>query len=125
MVNPHVIAAMVAHDRDRSPRSFGEDLFLHLEHGYVISGPEFFVMGRAVRRDATYGAITSPWIDHKDPDCWWVYLASGDVRKFSRAMPYPLPWIGFERDNVPAFYATERILRRVPILQPSGPSPAL
>jgi hypothetical protein len=96
---------------EKCARSFEDDLLLHLLHGYVFSTPEMFMMGRPVRRDGTYENITDPTYKFADPDSWLVYLASGDLQIFFKHEPYPLPYIGFERENSLRFYSRERIKR--------------
>ena len=103
---------MRVHDADNPVRSFGEDLLLHLEYGYVISTPGFFVMGRPVNDAAGYHDLVSPWVGHPNPNAWWVYLASGSLPLIIRSMPFALPRIGFERGGVPVFYDTTKFLSR-------------
>lgn len=111
-ISPHLIAAIRLHEMDNPVRSFGEDLLLHLEHGYVISTPGFFVMGRPVNDAAGYHDLVSPWVHHPSPNAWWVYLAAGPLPLIIRSMPFVLPRIGFERDGVPVFYGTRKFLSR-------------
>jgi hypothetical protein len=95
-----ILRARAAHEADGSIRTFDEDLRLHLLHGYVYSDPECFVMGRPVDHRAPPEFQVDPAITHVDPDCWLVYLAAGPMHKMLRLLPYELPWIGFERNNV-------------------------
>lgn len=92
-------------------RTFEEDLWLHLAHGYVHSTPGLFVMGRPVRRQADYRDITNPAHRFTDPDSWWIHAAAGDVALLPVLLPYHLPWIGWERSNIPRFHLTERVLK--------------
>lgn len=71
-------------------------------------------MGRPVKKDADYDKLTDPGHIFRDPDCWWVYLASGDWRlAFRRFEPYELPWFGWERNNNPRYWTRERLLKHV------------
>ena len=94
-------------------RTFQEDLELHLINGYVFSTPEFFIMGRGVKRDAPQDQIVDPsyCFPREEQDCWHVYLMSGDVRKVWDILPYSLPFISFERKNELRFYKSEDINR--------------
>lgn len=53
----------------------------HFLNGYVISKPEFFLMGK------------------REDDAWFVTYLAGDLRAAVAAIPYPLPWVIFQRDN--------------------------
>jgi hypothetical protein len=98
---------------ESSPRSFKEDLEAHLLHGWVFSSPTYFCMGRGVERDASQQDINNPWHLFSKPDTWYVYAFSGDIQWTWKSIPYPLPWIAFERRKGPIkFYPYERIIRR-------------
>jgi hypothetical protein len=105
--------AIEAHQRGRGPRSFEEDLVLHLQHGFVFSTPDFFIMGRAVVRTAAPEWILDPAnpFAREDCDTWLVYLAAGDLGKAWSILPWPLPWLAFERNNDLRFYELARIRR--------------
>lgn len=92
---------MAVYTKERSVRSFEEDLHLHLLNGYVINRPDFFIMGRHVDSRADPEQIVNPeWLfDPMDCDCWHVYLMAGDMARAFEAMPFPLPLISFERKN--------------------------
>lgn len=60
---------------------FAECVADHFLSGYVISTPEFFLMGK-----------------HED-DAWFVTYLAGDLRAAVASIPYPLPWVIFQRDN--------------------------
>ncbi len=75
---------------------FCEVLADHLLNGYVISTPEFFLMGK--RKD----------------DAWFVTYLAGDLRAAVAAIPYPLPWVIFQRDNGRLRrYSAESLTRRI------------
>lgn len=79
-------------------RTFDEDICAHLETGYVVATPEYFLMGRAVDRWADPELITNPW--HAFPadqqNAWLCYAFAGDMRRLFDAIP-PLPWAGWQR----------------------------
>ena len=65
---------------EHTPYNFEEDLKRHLHEGYVFSGPDYFLMGRAV-----------------DDRGWLVSLGIGELGKLISLMPYHLPYVGFSR----------------------------
>jgi hypothetical protein len=103
--------ARSVYDREVCARSFQEDIDLHLRYGYVFATPEMFVMGRPVKKSASYLDITCPWVTFAEPDCWWVYLAAGKMTQMFRHLPYPLPWLGWEVNNKPRFFRYERLAK--------------
>lgn len=106
--------AAAVYDRELCPRSFEEDLLLHLNYGYVISTPESFLMGRAVNKDAPAHLIKFPgYNEFETLNAWLVYLAAGDLREFFRHIPFYLPFIGWERRNLLRFYPTEILRQRI------------
>lgn len=94
---------------ETSPRTFQQDLQLHLAHGYVFSTPEEFVMGRPVISAAEEEDIRNPAVvfDAEDCDCWYIYAYAtrnpsyekwqGLVEKVLRWMPYELPLAAWDR----------------------------
>lgn len=106
--------AQLVYQREPCKRDFWTDLHLHLSHGYVFSTPESFIIGRPVSRLARSDEITNPAHIFTDPDAWLVYLASGNsLRVFFRYEPFPLPWIGWERNNKLRWYRTEAIKKKL------------
>lgn len=106
--------AAKVYETEDCPRTFGEDVEAHLLCGYVFSTPTVFAMGRPVRRDVLASTIVNPYVMFPKDDCdaWLVYLVAGDLREALGYLPYPLPWIGWERGNVLRWYRTERLLAR-------------
>lgn len=92
-----------------NPRTFQNDLSLHLLHGYVFSTPEEFIMGRAVDSRADEEDIRNPSVifDEDECDCWLIYAYAtrygspenfrGLVEKVLRWMPYELPLVAWDR----------------------------
>ncbi len=104
--------AAAVYQREPCARTFREDLEAHLLNGYVFSTPETFVMGRLVQHDADPDLIVNPWHRFETGDCWLVYLAAGDIiREARRWMPWPVPWLAWERGNRLRFWRTDRVLR--------------
>lgn len=96
-------------------RSFHEDLTLHFKRGWVISSPRFFVMGRPVCYWAwSADQILDPFHNPPDePDCWHVWLAAGDLKEALKFLPFPLPYISFERKNVLKMYSFDRFVSKL------------
>lgn len=107
--------ARAVYDREPCARSFAEDLDAHLRNGYVFASPRFFVMGRAVIIERPGHEIVNPWITFNEGECngWLVYLAAGDLRLALECLPYDLPVIGWERNNVLRWYDTAWIKRKL------------
>ena len=104
--------AAAVYQQEWCARTFREDLEAHLLNGYVFSTPETFVMGRLVQHDADPALIVNPWHRFETGDCWMVYLAAGKIVKDPyRWVPYPLPWVAFERENQLRVWPLERVLR--------------
>lgn len=107
-----LLEAIAVYDREDCARSFNEDLSWHLEHGFVFSRPDFFIMGRPVPHLAGERLITSLRKFHSaDCDCWHIWLMAGNVSPAFKIMPWPLKWVSFERKNELRFYRMENIHR--------------
>ena len=80
-------------------RTFQQDLEAHLRNGYVISTPEFLLMGRAVARSGRPEEIRNPNFAFASERCdtWFVFLFSGTSRNFLQYVPYPLEWLAWDR----------------------------
>lgn len=111
-MSPFERAALV-YDTEVCARSFEEDLILHATHAYIYVTPCLFIMFRPVEKNADISLIRKP--DHKfaRPDCWWVYVAAGKLSEFFAYLPYYLPWVGWERQNAPRFYSTQKVREKV------------
>ena len=95
------LAAAAVYDREPCARSFEADLFLHLVHGVVVSTPDVFAMVRPVWSTWGIERLRTPSETAADGDCWWIWLAAGNVGSL---FAWPLPvrvWVGFERENIP------------------------
>lgn len=110
-MTPVEIAAAV-YQREPCRRTFAEDLEAHLLNGVVHSTDQYFLMARKVRRDADHADIVNPWIKHENPDCWLVYLYSGNIRRAFEAADVRLPWVAFEKRNRLKFYTWDEIHKR-------------
>jgi len=112
-VTPIETAAAV-YDREPCARTFSEDLHAHYKHGHVHSTPDYFAMGRKVYRFAQPKDIINPWFNlwESPPDCWHLYLFTGDVRKAFLAADVQLPHVSFERRNRLRFYTWDEIFSR-------------
>lgn len=106
--------AAKAHAASSHPdRSFTADIEAHFVTGFVFSTPDYFIMGRPVFRTGDPKLILDPW--HRFPwadcDCWMVWLAAGDLGKAWTILPWPLPWLGFERGLELRFVPAEAMKR--------------
>lgn len=94
---------------------FAAELRAHLVHGYVISTPRIFLMGRPCPRFADVSDLSRSW-PISECDAWFVWVAVGDIRELVEAMPFFLPWIGFYRQGrgraANSFVQTKRLSLR-------------
>ena len=104
--------AAAVYSREYCPRTFWEDVRLHMANGLVIATPDLFLLARPVVHDSGYEAITNPAIVHANPDCWHLYLYSGHLADAFKCAPYPLKYVSFERTNVLKIYPWVYIQRK-------------
>ena len=97
--------------------SFERDLCHYLEHGVVISRPDRFLMGKAVRE--ADGANADDQWNVKKPDTWYIHCAIGKgfLEWFLMNAPERLPKIAFRRwkqkENKLRFYNTSTFERLI------------
>ncbi len=105
--------AMAVYKSEPCARTFEADLALHLEFGFVFNTPEFFIMGRPVKKDAPHGLIldSSYAFVRRECDCWHIHLAAGNLEQAWQILPWQLPWLCFERKNELRFVPADRIQR--------------
>lgn len=108
------------------------DLLSHLHAGYVFVTPQAALMGFRCRssdviaaRDC--GGNLQPWQAEEDGDCWFVWLAVGDIADLIRFIPRPAKFVAFSRRNVIKCYRFEEITRLAKCAHrfKSGPSPLM
>ena len=82
----------------------------HMQHGFVFARPDFFIMGRPVLRYSPESLITEPTYLYKSEfcDCWYVHAMAGNLARAWSVMPWPLPWIAYERVRDGARHLTFR-----------------
>lgn len=103
-------AAVEVYRREPCARTFEHDLFLHLMHGTVIATPDVFAMVRPVRSDWGLDDLRDPSLVDPAGDCWWIWLAAGDVGRLFGWLE-PKLFVAFERKNTPKRVRYERIHR--------------
>lgn len=81
--------------------SFGWYISWHLEHGFVFSTPEYFIMGRPMHyfekgklRQDIENLTTHPL---EKANLWYIHAMAGDMNKAWDILPYPLGYIAWER----------------------------
>ena len=111
--------AMAVYLRHPTRRDFGEDILVHLRTGYVIAVPWAFVAFRPVLRDAPEALILDPRVEFPGGDCWHVWVAAGNWQRLvCECLPYPLPWMSWERRFRLRFYPTEKVLAKASVFPP-------
>lgn len=106
------------------------DLWAHLkfyaENGVAYLAPELAIMARPVCSgwpDAHIVGLTSCFAAQSlglpdSPDAWHIHLAVGDLRRAFELMPFPLPFVTFQRGTARVRrYHLETIRRRHGILE--------
>jgi len=84
----------------------------YMTFGFVFSTPVYFMMGKSVNRRASPDLIRDPShrFAREECDAWWIHAATGNMAGAWKAMPWPLPWVGFQRfDDDLHFYPLERM----------------
>ena len=97
MNNPIVkAAAWQGHD------DFHRVLGWHLQHGYVWSGGDCFIVGRPVPRELLGHADEFIAWDKEVSDVWFVWLASGEraLHRFLEVAPFKLPYVAWHRNKL-------------------------
>jgi hypothetical protein len=96
-------------------KEFTIDLSNYLAKGYVYSGDDAFIMAKPIESD-NIDRWNDHSFDHKDPDCWFVYLAAGKGRlqRFQQLAPFKLPLIAWHRrgKEKAVIYDWDRFLRK-------------
>jgi hypothetical protein len=99
-------------------REKGEDfdawLSAHLEHGYVWSSPRSFILARAIRSgwvDSDWWKLSDMAATAPDGDCWYIWLAAGDMAEFFEICPERKNFVCFSREEVPRLWEFETIRR--------------
>lgn len=118
--------ARAVYQREHCPRTFDQDLELHLRNGFVFSTPDFFIMGRHVFSKAPVSLIVDPANHfHRDVcDCWHIYLFAGNIAKAFAIEPWPLSLFSMERKNELRFVPADSIRRLSAARQPAAVTPA-
>jgi len=90
---------------------------IHKQRGFVFATPEFYIMGRPVRKYAPIEDILNVECDFAPSTCdtWFIFQLAGDMRAAWKIMPWELPWMCWTRDNDPQqelmFFETRRLMR--------------
>lgn len=103
--------AIAIYDNEPCFRTFDEDLRLHLRNGFVFSTPDFFIMGRPVDSNYPEHCVTDPAYKFASiyADCWHVHVMAGNMSKAWGILPWPLPFISFQRKNELRVYGLDRV----------------
>lgn len=108
-------------------RSFAFYVDWHMRHGFVFSRPDFFIMGRPVRKSeglAGIEAFTERGNDRSGLcDTWYIHAMAGDMCRAWDVLPWPLGWLAWERvldgKRELRFYSTEEV-RRLCVINPAA-----
>src|SRR5689334_17190709 len=94
-----ILRARQVYERHGSVRSFDADLDAHLRHGFVLSTPDAFAMGRPVASNASEAELAEIGRTFPHADTWLIWSAAGSLVKLVCMLPEPLPLIAFHRTS--------------------------
>ena len=97
--NPIYNAATWAGRNGTELDDFHHLLGWHLEHGYVWSGVDCFIMGRPVPKECLGDALELIAWDKSVCDVWFVWLAAGKrpLQRFLEVAPFKMPYVAWHR----------------------------
>lgn len=73
----------------------------HLQHGYVWSGADAFIVGRPIPKHCLEQADEFISWDKNICDVWFVWLAAGkqSLQRFIEVAPFKLPYVAWHRNK--------------------------
>lgn len=80
-----------------STELFSRVLLAHARNGHASISPSHIAIARPVRKDACLDDLLNHELEFDSPDAWFVYFVAGDLAEVLTLLPYPLPWIIYER----------------------------
>jgi hypothetical protein len=105
---------------DNHNENFREVLAAYLSFGYVWSSPRSFILARPVWREwwddgekLADHSLTAP-----DGNCWFIWLAAGDMAEFFKICPQPKDFVCFSRGDVARCWEFERLRRLCTLTKP-------
>ncbi len=112
--------AMAIYARETGPRSFEQDVALHLGHpdGQVFKSPGLFYLARPVcyhdHEEARTAMVDPSVIFPREVwNCWHIYLLAGSLVRTAAHFPFPMELISWERNNHLRVYPFCRLLRHL------------
>lgn len=93
-------------------RTLQDDIALHVTHGFVWSSPTAIILAKLTHSSYNPEQVARYWLKPAQADCWFVYLAAGDLREFFRVAPLKLPFACFYRRGKFRRYPLDRLEKR-------------
>jgi hypothetical protein len=90
----------IAAQYEAHPQEHTFDFYVrwHLQHGFVFSTPDYFIMGRAVNREfVTNNGLTLDPQAAEHCDTWYIHAMAGNMTRAWDILPCSLPWLAWER----------------------------
>ena len=113
--------AQLIYEREDCAYTFAEDLLWYLENGYVWNSPGCFAMARPVwiptvripieAEDLFIKGIVGR-MGYSRPNCWHCHIVAGSIREGLSKLPFELPYISFERENIFRYYESVKFMKR-------------
>jgi hypothetical protein len=119
-VSPFAQARRI-YEREDCAHTFAEDLLWYLEHGYVWNSPGCFAMARPVwlspiaseaAQRVNRERIVGRHVGGSWPNCWHCHVVAGSIREGLSKLPFELPYISFERENVFRYHESVKFMKR-------------
>ena len=100
-----------------NPDGFRNMIDAYVSAGYFYSGCDAMIAAKHCPRDCVEEASRDPWMfwPREESDCWYVYAAAGEFKRFFEVAPFRLEFVSFERHySGGAFLSTSDGLRTYP-----------
>ena len=106
--------AMMAQLEGITHKRFAADLTAYLNHGYVFSLPDVFVMAKPVPSDMIDNGVLESDDFFKPGECdtWYVHLAAGRLSRLFSLSPFHLEYVCFQRFGSVKIYRFQEIQRK-------------
>ena len=103
--------AQRVYETEPCARSFHEDHWHHLQHGFVYSSPTSFAMCREIESSWSADLMLQPWVTSPGGDCWFVWMLAGDASEAIGVLPHRKPFIAFEKRGVVKVRTHDEVMR--------------
>jgi len=90
---------------------FWDSLSEYLEHGWVYSGEDCFVMAKTGTMEEIIGRNLNKDVDKR---CWFVFVYAGKLKRVLELIPFRLDCVVFRRyDGPDKIYSMEKLINKM------------